>query len=69
MDAATRKKLLQAATNKLKKQYGDDVIFDVDDPEARKVEVISTGSLLLDTTLGVGGFPIGRIVECYGQRI
>ena len=31
MDAATRKKLLQAATNKLKKQYGDDVIFDVDD--------------------------------------
>lgn len=68
MDAATRKKLLQAATNKLKKQYGDDVIFDVDDPEARKLEVISTGSLLLDTTLGVGGFPIGRIVECYGPN-
>src|SRR3546814_20632029 len=32
------------------------------------VEVISTGSLTLDTTLGIGGLPRGRVVEIYGPE-
>jgi len=32
------------------------------------VEVISTGSLLLDQALGIGGFPRGRIVELFGEE-
>jgi len=30
--------------------------------------VISSGSLLIDDALGIGGFPMGRIVEIYGQE-
>ena len=32
------------------------------------VEVISTGSLALDSALGVGGYPRGRVVEIYGPE-
>src|SRR3546814_16268600 len=32
------------------------------------VEVISTGSLTLDTALGIGGLPRGRVVEIYGPE-
>lgn len=32
------------------------------------VPVISTGSLVLDTILGCGGFPVGRIIEMYGAE-
>ena len=34
----------------------------------QKVEVISTGSILLDKALGVGGYPKGRIIEIYGPE-
>ena len=32
------------------------------------VEVISTGSIGLDSVLGVGGFPRGRIIEIFGPE-
>ena len=31
-------------------------------------EAISTGSISLDTALGIGGFPKGRIIEIYGPE-
>lgn len=33
-----------------------------------KIKVIPTGSIQLDQALGIGGFPIGRIVEIYGNE-
>lgn len=38
-----------------------------DRPE-QNIEVIPTGSLALDTALGIGGLPRGRIVEIYGPE-
>ncbi|KAK4759446.1 hypothetical protein SAY87_022577 [Trapa incisa] len=35
---------------------------------SRRQPVISTGSLMLDLALGIGGLPKGRIVEIYGQE-
>jgi len=35
---------------------------------AKDIEVISSGSLSLDLALGVGGFPVGRIIEIYGPE-
>jgi recombination protein RecA len=32
------------------------------------VDVIPSGSLLIDNTLGVGGYPKGRIIEIYGPE-
>jgi len=31
-----------------------------------KIDTISTGPIALDTALGVGGLPKGRIVEIFG---
>ncbi len=38
------------------------------DEEVEEVEVISSGSLGLDTALGVGGYPRGRVIEIYGLK-
>ena len=38
------------------------------DDNIDKIEVIPTGSILLDRALGVGGYPRGRIVEIYGPE-
>ncbi|MAZ61213.1 MAG: recombinase RecA [Candidatus Marinimicrobia bacterium] len=34
----------------------------------KKIDVISTGSISLNTALGIGGLPKGRIVEIYGPE-
>ncbi|MDR2653732.1 MAG: DNA recombination/repair protein RecA, partial [Mycoplasmataceae bacterium] len=34
----------------------------------KKEDIISTGSLMLDNILGIGGLPKGRIVEIYGNE-
>ena len=33
-----------------------------------KVDAISSGSLLLDAALGIGGYPKGRVIEIYGPE-
>ena len=32
------------------------------------IDVIPTGSLSLDTAMGIGAYPRGRIVEIYGLK-
>lgn len=36
--------------------------------KSKDVEVIPSGSLIIDEALGVGGFPFGRISEIYGSE-
>lgn len=62
-----KKKALDAALNKLEKQFGKGSIMRMGDKPEMKVETISTGSLNLDIALGVGGLPRGRIIEIYGR--
>ncbi len=50
----------------LRKRYKDDSIVTRLDADPQSVEVISTGSRLLDHAIGVGGVPRGRITEIYG---
>lgn len=52
----------------LRGKYGEGALMTLG--EARKVDVavIPTGSFSLDTALGVGGLPRGRIVEIYGPE-
>jgi len=64
-----RKKALEAALSQIEKQFGKGAIMKMAPGEqARDVEVISTGSLTLDTALGIGGLPRGRVVEIYGPE-
>ena len=64
-----RKKALASALGQIEKQFGKGSVMRLgDDASARDVPAISTGSLGLDTALGVGGFPRGRVVEIFGPE-
>lgn len=59
---------LKAAMSKINKSFGEGSIMAMGEQNTQHVEVIPTGSLGLDSALGVGGFPRGRIVEIYGPE-
>ena len=59
-------KALQLTLDKLDKAYGKGTVMRMNDEAQEEIEAISSGSLGLDTALGVGGYPRGRVVEIYG---
>ncbi len=61
-------KALQAAMAKIEKDFGKGSIMRMGDEQIEQVETIPTGSVALDTALGVGGYPRGRIIEIYGPE-
>ncbi len=61
-------KALQAAMAKIEKDFGKGAIMKLGDEQIENVEVIPTGSIALNTALGVGGYPKGRIIEIYGPE-
>ncbi|ROH89225.1 recombinase RecA [Stagnimonas aquatica] len=63
-----RKKALEAALSQIEKQFGKGAIMRMGVDERPEVEVISTGSITLDSALGIGGVPRGRVVEIYGPE-
>ena len=58
---------LKESLKQIKKTYGEGAIILMDE-EMKPVPSLSTGSLLLDKALGVGGLPKGRIVEIFGHE-
>ncbi|MBQ9288172.1 MAG: DNA recombination/repair protein RecA, partial [Bacteroidaceae bacterium] len=61
-------KALQAAMDKIEKNFGKGSIMRMGDEHVEHVDVIPTGSLGLNVALGVGGYPRGRIIEIYGPE-
>lgn len=61
-------KALQAAMDKIEKNYGKGSIMKLGDDRIQEIEVIPTGSIGLNIALGVGGYPRGRIIEIYGPE-
>lgn len=59
---------LQDALKAIERAYGKGSVMRMGEQPKVDVDVIPTGSLLLDATLGVGGYPRGRIVEIYGPE-
>ena len=59
---------LQAAMDKIEKNFGKGSIMKLGDDNFEDVEVIPTGSVGLNAALGVGGYPRGRIIEIYGPE-
>lgn len=53
---------------KIQKAHGKTSIRKMSDKSIIKVDTISTGSMLVDDALGIGGFPRGRIVEVFGPE-
>ncbi len=64
-----RKKALAAALGQIEKQFGKGSVMRLGDGGVIKdIESVSTGSIGLDTALGIGGLPRGRVVEVYGPE-
>lgn len=59
---------LEEVLKQIKKIYGSGAVMKLGDRQAVDVDVIPSGSLLLDEALGVGGYPKGRIIEIYGPE-
>ena len=66
--AEQRLKALQAAIAKIEKDFGQGSVMKMNDKRVADIEVIPTGSLALNSALGVGGYPKGRIIEIYGPE-
>lgn len=60
--------LLEQAIKQIEKEFGKGAIMLLSDSSISNIEVISSGSMLLDDILGVKGFPKGRIIEIYGPE-
>lgn len=59
---------LDSALKEIQKIYGKGSVMRLGDRQAVDVDVIPSGSLLIDEALGVGGYPKGRIIEIYGPE-
>ncbi len=63
-----KQRALDLAFAQIEKQYGKGSIMRLGESQAVDIPVISSGSLALDSALGVGGLPRGRIIEIYGPE-
>jgi recombination protein RecA len=64
-----KKQALGIALSQIEKQFGKGSIMRMsDDGVVAGIEAVSTGSLGLDISLGIGGLPKGRVVEIYGPE-
>ena len=59
---------LEDTLKEIQKMFGKGSVMKLGDRPAVDVDVIPSGSLLLDEALGVGGYPKGRIIEIYGPE-
>lgn len=68
-DNKQKRDALEAARQQIDKQFGKGSLMKLgDNPANLDIACISSGSLLLDEALGVGGYPRGRIIEIYGPE-
>ncbi len=66
---ASRQRAIEAAVSQIEKQFGKGAVMKLGQKEAAiKVPVIPTGSIAFDLSLGIGGFPRGRVVEVFGPE-
>lgn len=63
-----RQAALDAALKKIEKDFGKGSVMKLGEKVDTQISTISSGSLALDSALGVGGYPRGRIIEIYGPE-
>lgn len=67
-ECAAKKKALEVTFAQIDKQYGSGAIMMLGQIGGIGIDVISTGSILIDQAIGVGGLPMGRIIEIFGPE-
>src|SRR5262249_5230905 len=68
MDEKERSRALGATLGQIEKQFGKGSIIRLGAQSVQAVPTISTGSISVDSALGCGGFPRGRISEIFGPE-
>jgi recombination protein RecA len=63
-----RLKAVDAALSQIERQFGKGSIMRLGQRETFAIEAISTGSISIDHAIGIGGLPVGRVVEIYGPE-
>jgi len=68
-DIGEKLKALEVARLQIEKQFGQGSLMKMGDgTELIGIDVVPSGSILLDEALGIGGYPRGRIIEVYGPE-
>ena len=68
-DMSEKMKALEAARLQIEKQFGQGSLMKLGTrTDAAGIDVIPSGSILLDEALGIGGYPRGSIIEIYGPE-
>jgi recombination protein RecA len=63
-----KSKALDVAFAQIDKQFGKGSVMLLGQQKGVAVDTVSTGSILIDQALGVGGLPRGRVIEIYGPE-
>lgn len=63
-----KQKALDIALSQIDKQFGKGSAMKFGQRPVENIQVIPSGSLTVDTALGVGGYPRGRIIEIFGPE-
>ena len=61
-------KALKLTIDKIEKDFGKGSVMMMNERADTLLDIVSTGSIGLDTALGIGGLPRGRVVEIYGPE-
>lgn len=59
---------ISSTLDAIRSKFGDEAIMKLGDKPKVNVNAISTGSIGLDSALGIGGMPRGRIIEIFGPE-
>ncbi len=59
---------LKLAIEQIERQHGKGSIMHLNDRDVVKIDAIPTGSISVDTAIGIGGIPRGRMVEIFGPE-
>ncbi|MDE0243625.1 MAG: recombinase RecA [Candidatus Kaiserbacteria bacterium] len=59
---------LSAALSSIQTKFGEESIMTMGERPKQRIEAVPTGSLGLDTAIGIGGVPRGRIIEIFGPE-
>ena len=63
-----KQRAIDGAISQIEKQFGKGSIMKMGDAPRGSIPIIPTGSIALDSALGVGGVPRGRVTEIFGPE-
>ena len=67
-DKNTNAETLQTVLQQIEREFGKGSVVRLGDKPKVDVEALTSGSILLDECLGIGGYPKGRVIEIFGPE-